>query len=91
MEQDFWSSKITKERVIHKLLDSISDQATRRLRGVADKEYLISDLEAIEHIIPRIRKVLDDERAYFTEFEIEQENLSAFSADINRVAKKKMD
>jgi hypothetical protein len=83
-----WSSRVTKEQFIHRLLDSINDKTTRRKRGSDEQDLLLRDLENIENIVPRIRKILDNPKQMYTEFEIEQENLQSFSDSIQRATEK---
>ncbi len=82
------SKQVTKEQFIHRLLDIINDKATRRNRGSDEQDLLLRDLENIEEVIPRIRKVLDNPKQIYTEHEIEMENLAAFSEAIRRVTEK---
>ncbi len=81
-----WNNQVTKETFINRLLDDIADKATRRKRGTTEQDCLLDDLEYVENIIPRIRKILDNPKQTYTEFEIEQENLASFSEAIKRRA-----
>jgi hypothetical protein len=84
-----WTNELTKEQFIHRLLSDIYDKATRRKRGTTQRAYLLADLESIENLIPRIRKIMRNPKEIYTEFEIEKENLEAFSDSITRIAEKK--
>ena len=83
-----WSNTVTKEKFINRLLDSINDKTTRRKRGSDEQDLLLLDLENIEDIIPRIRKILDNPKQNYTEFEVEQESAQSFLDAIQRVTEK---